>query len=148
MMVKLLFYKGRKSENPQSQFLDRLICFMTNSMFSHVELVEHDFSNGIYNTWSCSPRDKSVRNASINTNNGSWVLREIDGDLEASIKWFKEHRGAKYNWLGLIGVYLNIHLTNGSGTYFCSEAIANCLGFSNPWSFDPEELFKLSHELN
>ncbi len=37
--TRLAFYKGRKSENRKSLVGDWLICWVTGSQFSHVELV-------------------------------------------------------------------------------------------------------------
>ena len=142
--VLLAFYKGTKRENPKSHFIDRTICRVTGSRFSHTELV-YDYSpvTNIGLCWSSSHRDGGVRSTRIEFESTHWEIYEVATEkTEDDIhEFFSEHYGKKYDWFGAIGAGFHIFRQNPE-YWFCSEIIAACLGLDKPHTYTPESLFK------
>lgn len=130
--MKLAFYKG-----PHAGFaglFDRAVRWWTRGPYSHVELV---LSDGV--CWSSSARDGGVRSKVIDLDPAKWDLVEVDGNELAARWWFEIHRGKKYDYLGLFGfVWRTVRSPNSR--WFCSEAVAASLGFTQSWRFDPNTL--------
>lgn len=142
-MLRLAYYKGRKSENNRSRFLDHIICFFTNSRYSHVELVYmYDADTKIGSAVSASPRDGGVRFKRIIFKPEQWELYGIETDktdLDV-IDWFKTIEGSKYDWFGALGVILPFNLQKKS-RWFCSEAVATFFGIPTPKKKSPQDIF-------
>ena len=141
----LAFYKGRKEENPNTSFFDRVVCFFTNSRYSHVEFVTHLAApDQIYSDcYASSPRDGGVRRASINLRNGNWEVYEMPSFLRERYvdEFFHKKFGAGYDWLGAIGTTVRIFKQENQ-RWFCSEIIADLLGYGDPHLYTPEDLFR------
>jgi hypothetical protein len=61
-------------------------------------------------------------------------------------QWMRINLGKKYDWLGLFG-FVWRRQKGASKRYFCSEAVAEMLGFDDAWRFDPMNLYQaLSRE--
>ena len=138
--MKLLFYKGRKAENPSSGIWDNIICWVTNSQFSHVEIALGETTSH-YNTWSSSNREIGVRETWIFKNRTIWTEVDIDEDPAPVLRWFEKHKGEKYDWIGLIGTRIHLKYFRSNNKWFCSEAIADALDIENSWKMTPEKLY-------
>jgi len=64
-----------------------------------------------------------------------WDIFEVEGDEGAVVDWFNLHLGEKYDVLGLLGFVLPI--PGWRNRWFCSEACAAALGYSESWRFSP-----------
>jgi hypothetical protein len=137
--MTLNFYKGTKKENPDSTVWDNLICLITSSRFSHVELA-FEQQGTWYRCWSSSARDKGVREKWIDTSSGRWVVIPIT-DV-ATEELFKQETDAKYDFIGLAGTVIPIKYFSSKTKWFCSEIIAEALSIKASWSISPEKLYK------
>lgn len=133
--MKIAFYKGT------GHLFDRLTRFWTQGTFSHCELV---FDNGI--SASSSFRDKGVRFKDIDytIHPERWVVIDLAylgiDTQEKAFDWFEERQNCKYDVLGLAGFLLRF-IPGQKNKYFCSEAIAEALGFKEAWRFCPNSLY-------
>jgi hypothetical protein len=139
----IAYYLGRKKDNPETHWLDRLICLATRSKYSHVELV-YDYSliSKIGLTWSSSPRDGGVRPQRIDFSSGHWELYHVPTryNEDQILSWFNETRvGKKYDWFGAFGAFLPI-FGQDPLRWFCSEIVASCLGIDRPHELTPGDL--------
>lgn len=150
----LAFYKGRKRDNPDTSFFDRLICLVTQHRFSHVELVfRYHPETNIGVSWTSSPRDGGVRMANIKFNPNHWELFEYTGDLPLEMKenpvgyvndWFIPKAGMKYDWVGAVGTIIRF-IKQVEDRYFCSEIVSEFFRYTKPSTYTPKKLFnKLS----
>lgn len=149
--IIVAFYKGRKKENPDTSFFDRLICFVTRSPHSHVELVYYYIpETNIGYCWSSSPRDGGVRMAVIHFDPVHWDLFEYtgpapkhlgDGGMQAIDAWFRPKNGMKYDWIGAVATVIRF-IKQIETKYFCSEIVAEFFEFLKPHLFTPKKLFK------
>lgn len=144
--MKIAFYLGEKKRNPKASFLDRLICFFTNSPYSHVELVyQFDEYSRTGHCWSSSAPDKGVRHKIINLNPARWEVYTIKNyaDLPEINEWFAKYNGKSYDWIGALGVkfkFLKHHIDK----LFCSEIVAMYLNaVDKPHRCSPHKLFKV-----
>lgn len=132
--MQLAFYKGPPTEL-QHRLAHWLICVLTFSRYSHVELV----IDGV--CWSSSFRDGGVRPARINLASGHWDVFEVAGDPERALAWFRAHRGEPYDWWGMLRVCPLLRwLPRTPFARFCSEAMAAALGAQDPETFSPGRL--------
>lgn len=126
--MKLAMYKGK------GNFYDMLIRIVTNSQYSHCELV----IDGI--CYSSSPRDGGVRMKYIylDDNWDSFNLLE-EYTQEKALDWFVKNVSKKYDWFGAITSILPFSI-NASNKFFCSEACATMLGLPKPRKHTPQSL--------
>jgi hypothetical protein len=138
---KFAFYKGRKADNPESTLLDWVICFFTDSPYSHVELVI-DSCTGY--SISSSPRDNGVRYKTIEYNHDQWDFIEVSLPVTKNeiYAWFSGHIGKKYDTLGAIGVVLPF-FRNNKRKWFCTEILGAFLYIPKPWKLSPHDLYEL-----
>lgn len=136
-MSYLAFYKA------SGNYEDKLIRFRTQSHVSHVELL----IDGI--CYSSSPRDGGVRKKVINLEPNKWDLVAVPW-LQSSqaLRVFKKHSGAEYDLLGvLVGQLFNVPI-HDRDKCFCSELVAEMLGFEQPWRYSPGLLYLTVSEVN
>jgi hypothetical protein len=140
--MQIAFYKGswalRDIVGDPCKFLGHVaVCIGTLSNYSHAELV----IDGV--CWSSSARDKGVRDTRINLNSGHWDVFDVvlGCDEAQALKWFQEHKGLKYDWLGIIRFVLPF-VKQKDNQWFCSEAVAAALGEANPYKLSPKKLLK------
>lgn len=143
----LIFYKGTKKENPESLIADNLICKITRSRFSHVELVLYkNKEEDTYKCLSSSFRDKGVRLTDIDIHSGSWEILKLPESknisLESAFDFYEYNKDRKYDLLGLLCT-LSDHLkTNNKNKLFCSELIAEMLDLKLYENQSPERIYK------
>lgn len=76
-----------------------------------------------------------------------WDIVEIEGDPERVRAWFMRESGRKYDYLAWLG-FLFRRERGSDSKWFCSEAIADCLGYRDAWRFDPNTLFVVLRRAN
>jgi hypothetical protein len=119
----------------QDRLFDRLVRFVTGSVYSHCELIV----NGV--SYSASMRDGGVRQKVIDYKPERWDFVEVDGEAMTAVRWFHEHEEDHYDYLGLLG-FLTPWRTESQSRWFCSEAVAAALGIPEPWKFSPGKLYR------
>lgn len=137
--MKIAFYKGRK------RIFNFLTSFWLNGKYSHCELIVKENADGSFQCLSSSFLDKGVRSKDIFLDADHWDILEIEGDLDYALKWFDSHKGQPYDVLGLAGFILRF-VGQSKSRWFCSEAIAEMLGFMDSWRFDPCVLYATLYE--
>jgi hypothetical protein len=147
-MIYIAYYLGRKKENPETTWLDRVVCFFTGSRYSHAELI-YDWSETTKRgrCFSSSPRDGGVRGTTIDFSSGHWEVYKLDSNLDETrvLEFFMPEIGKGYDWLGAIGSAVPI-FKNRPRKWFCSEIIMACLHYNKPWKFTPQEMFEMLSE--
>lgn len=135
-MVNLIFYKGSA---PHATMWDKLICLVTNSKYSHVEISFENIDES-YKCWSSSNRDGGIRTKWIQIDKESWDIFPIVSEINE--EWFLQHKSEKYDYIGLLGTLTNTDWFSSSTKWFCSECIAEVLGLKDSWKYSPEDLYK------
>lgn len=114
-----------------------LIRWRTHSRYSHVELV----IDGL--CYSSAAGDGGVRakRFDIGLSFREWSLIELPwADPHRVFNLYSRTAGSGYDWQGVIvGRLLDSH-SNKRRRYFCSEWVAEALGFDEPWRFTPGDL--------
>ena len=136
----LLFYKGTKKENPKSLIWDNLICLITGSRFSHVEIA-YEKSMSAYHCWSSSVRDGGVRKKWIDTSTDRWVIIEVPNAVSEDLAI--QEAGKKYDYVGLVGTVIKLKQFSRNRKWFCSEIVAEILSIKDSWKYSPEAVYKL-----
>lgn len=139
----LAFYLGTKKENQNTEFFDRLICWVTRSRYSHVEVVtQYNTETEVGSCWSSSPRDGGVRWALIDLKKEHWEVFEVDSGivLQEILDWFNDREGKKYDWLGAFATTLRF-LPQIPNRWFCSESVGASLKMSKPARLTPQDLY-------
>lgn len=142
--LALAFYIGKKRLNPEASIMDRVVCAITRSNYSHVELVYHiDEVTNVAECWSSSPIDGGVRRATITLNHRHWELFMLVGTAneDALHAWFMAEDGKPYDWLGALGVKFKLFSQNNN-RWFCSEIIASYLGMKRAHRLSPINLYQ------
>jgi hypothetical protein len=141
--ITIAYYLGRKKDNSETTFFDRLVCFATRSRYSHLEyVVQYNEHSGKGVCWSSSPRDGGVRQTVIALDSGAWELYEVEVDKtkEEIEAWFEAHKGSKYDWVGAFATKVTF-LIHSATRWFCSEALGASFGFIKPSRLTPEDIF-------
>lgn len=135
--MRLAFYRGRRS------WRDRLVAWWTGGPFSHVELVVTE-SEGSFLCYSASPIDGGVRYRWMRLPARDWVIVDLDHRFcpVRAISWFSERMGAQYDLVGVLGRAFGF-VPGRHDRYFCSEAVASALGFSEAWRYCPNTLYSV-----
>jgi hypothetical protein len=140
-MLQLAFYKGPATDT-WHQLAHRVICWVTGSPYSHVELVIDGAC------CSASPRDGGVRGKRIDLASGKWDVINVPGHSEARAwDWFCRHNGHAYDYAGVLRFVLPL-LPSRRNQWFCSEAVAAALGLPTADLWTPGMLadhFKGAH---
>lgn len=134
MTFRAAFYKSTHPGIPG--VYNRAVRWITHSSYSHCELV---FSDGL--SASASYMDGGVRFKQIEYDSTKWDFVYLPDTLEDEARqWFLDHKGDSYDLRG------NLHFLFGpigdnNKKFFCSEALAEALGISDSWRFDPVLLY-------
>ena len=131
--MQVAFYLGRK------RFFNRLVSWWLRGPFSHCELVLGYRENGEALCASSSFSDGGVRVKSIALNPDNWLLVDIP-DAPEAWNWIQRHDSQGYDLLGLLG-FVWRRQRGQNHKWFCSEAVAAMLGYTEPWRFDPMNLY-------
>lgn len=149
-LVHIAFYRGTRKENPKSKFLDNLICFATNSKYSHAELVlSYDEASNRGMCYSSSEWDGGVRDKYIHLEPDRWLIvpYETKYTKQEIVEFFYSHLGKKYDYLGALGVVLPF-LSGRGDRWFCFEIVATALGFVDASRFDADNLMEVLYGRN
>jgi hypothetical protein len=122
MEIKIAFYKG------EGNWVNKLVCWWTNSKYSHAELVLPD---GI--TWiGISPflKSKVESRKKLIVDNIEWDFVSIkitEEQYQNITDFFNETKGNGYDWFGmLLSQFLPFRIKHNS-RWYCSEWIAYAL---------------------
>lgn len=133
-MIQVAFYKGRK------RLFNRLVSWWLKGQYSHCELVLKTLSDGTSQCVSSSFMDGGVRIKHITLNPEHWDLVHVGGSVAKAWSWAVDHEEDRYDLLGLLG-FVWRRQEGEKHKWFCSEAVAAMLGYSEPWRFDPMNLY-------
>jgi len=140
MTLYIAFYKGRGG-NWWQQCQDRLIRFFTRGKYSHCEIaVAHTVKQSVYECFTASLRDGGVRYKEMPLPSEKWDLVALEPNRSV-VDFYNANQGKKYDWLGVLGFAL--HTRQNPNRYFCSEYVAEFLGFPEPWRFSPNDLYAI-----
>lgn len=141
--IGIAFYKGTFSENPSSTWLDKSICKITNSRFSHVEVVVHSLGDK-YLCFSSSHRGRGVRYKIIDVEDGRWLFIKKDSLINVKDVYdlYEDVKGSRYDYIGLLSTILPWSRANTKNRFFCSEIVSTLLEYKNPHQYSPEKLYK------
>lgn len=151
--TRIAFYLGRRSENRKALPGDWLVCAVTKSRFSHVELLASHrtesvtvdgtpYTGPVATMLSASIRDNRVREAWRTMDPSRWVVVEFDGDAAGALAYIRSRiaAGIVYGWFDLLSFLLPWRVS-WSGSDFCSEVIAAAFGLPRPWKTSPQDLY-------
>ncbi|HXP50995.1 MAG TPA: hypothetical protein VN922_13640 [Bacteroidia bacterium] len=139
--MKFAFYKAHNS------VFDALIRWWENGTYSHVEAILEEFDDGVTFTIASSKPGIGIRTTTQILPASDWDIIEAPGDVESVTKWFKDRDGAKYDYLGILGMIIRPVEAETDRRYFCSEAVGESLGISEAWRFDPNGLYAILQAL-
>lgn len=128
--MEVAFYRGRK------RLFNRLTSWWLCGPYSHTEAVLGYDEAGQAVCASSSMMDGGVRVKHMHLNPEHWDLIEVGGDTEQAWDWLRAHQGAGYDYLALLGFVFR-RFGHSDSRFLCSEAVAEMLGFSDAWRFDP-----------
>ena len=131
--MKLAFYKSTRPGF--AGIYNRLVRWWDNGPYSHCELI---FSDGL--SGSSSFMDGGVRLKKIDYDSEKWDFVEIDIDEVKARTWFENHQGCEYDIAGNIRFLIDF-LPDAQDKFFCSESIAESLGYKDSWRYSPNILF-------
>lgn len=142
--IYLALYKGRKQGlKPHAilaRFSDWLTRKLTRGPYSHCELAIKQ-EDGCYYCLSSSIRDGGVRSKVMPLPDEKWDLIQIcisENTYRKIIEFFQQNKGKKYDFLGALGVVFKFK--QSQNRYFCSEFVAEALGYEEAWRFSPNDL--------
>ena len=145
------FFKGR------GNWLDFCIRKITKSKYSHVEFVlAATIEDGKFIRGACitsTPHENGVRLRSVQFDEGDWDFVEAPNIhdnttlLSEAIHWYTTNKSAKYDWSGALGLAFK-PVGQDKTRWFCSEAVAQILGFKDSWRYDPDTLYSTIEALN
>lgn len=146
MKIKVCFYKGFKGD-----LLDKLICLVTFSKYSHCELI---LNNGY--SYSSSSRDNGVRRKLISYSSDKWDTYYINVPDESNVYYFFTNtKGFKYDYVSLlINHILPFFKIKNPKQYYCSEWITEALNMIIPnppfkhFQLSPGQLFRILKKNN
>ena len=138
--MKIAYYKYPAKAAWYKVLHHQLVCWWTHGRYSHVEVIFGRNPNGTYMCASASARDSGVRFKDINLVSEKWDIVDIRADQAQALAWFNGQAGKRYDYLAWLG-FLFREVTGSKDRWFCSEAVAAAIGFSDPWRFDPNTLY-------
>lgn len=134
--MQVAFYKSTRSG--LTGIYNKLIRCIDKGLYSHVEIV---FSDGT--CASASFMDKGVRFKQIFLDPTKWDVLDISWANETEArKWFENNEGKPYDLLGNIR-FLFGFVGHSESSSFCSEAVAEAIGFKDGWRLSPNGLYDM-----
>lgn len=140
--MKVAFYKGTDHESRASRFIDNVIRWWTNGPYSHCELIIEEKEGHPLTLCASSKEGEGVRFKWLDLNPIDWDILEIYTDETIVIKWFYDHSGEKYNYMGILDFVIPLKTIWEKRRWVCSEACAEALGFSNTSKISPNDLYR------
>lgn len=131
--MKVAFYKGK------TRLFNKLVRWWTRGPYSHVEIV---FSDGL--SYSSSYIDGGVRSKRIRFDERLWDFVQLDDQLDESTIRMRAEKmiGSGFDVMGLFGFIMR-RVSHSKNRLFCSEFVMRCLGYSDPWRFDPNTAYSV-----
>ena len=122
----LAFYK---SNSEGATWLDKVISFLTNSPYSHVEII---FNGDLF--FSSSPRDNGVRYKVIPKDFSTWDFFTFDIPItDECYKFCNKQLYKPYDYKTVLLYHLfKYKYDNKDEKWFCSELIAAIIQICNP----------------
>jgi hypothetical protein len=135
--MQVAFYKA------PGHIADKMIRWWTRGEYSHVEIISGiDTVTGEYLCSSATGRDKGVRTKLMPLPADKWDIIEVpQWDGYEAYSWFIDHHGKAYDYIGDAGFVAP--LKDGKDKWFCSEAVAESVGLSEPWRITPIMLARI-----
>ena len=153
MTTRLAFYLGRRSDNASAKIGDWLVCAVTRSQFSHVELLAasaaappgtrldgEPYTGVVATMLSATVHDGEVREALRTLEADRWVVVELPRSSQGPLAYVRSRLGTPYGWLDLLSFLLPFRVS-WSGSDFCSEVVSAALGLDKPWHTSPGDLW-------
>lgn len=137
MKIWLASYKGTP-KGLKGRIVSAVIRATCKGVYSHCEIVVGD--NPFKKPAECissSGMDGGVRLKTMTLNPDHWDLIEVKVSRIKVEEWMRENIGKKYDFAGTARFVLPFFVREHEDKWFCSEACADMLGFSEPWRFDP-----------
>ena len=124
--MQLLFYKGRKVDNPRATIFDRGICWVDGGKYSHVEFIIPTSQPiaGYYKTWGSHAGRGGVSEGLYNENEAFDIVEIDDSYLWALYNNIGRLFG-KYDYLGLPRTKWSWWFEPGD-RFFCSALMGEC----------------------
>ena len=132
--MKVVFYRGRK------RLFNRVTSWWLRGPYSHVEVVLGYDQAGQAICASSSMMDGGVRVKHMRLDPEHWDIVPVSGSADVALAWLNKHEGAGYDYLGLMGFVARV-VGHRPSRFICSEAVAEMLGMSDGWRFDPCSLY-------
>ncbi len=117
-----------------SRLFARLVCLVQGGDSAHCEVSMRCVSD-VHECVSASWVDGGVRVKRMALPADKWRIYEMPGDAADAQTWADHHRGAPYDWLGLLGFFVR-RIPGFPNAWFCSEASASILGLQDPHRYD------------
>ncbi len=129
-MIRLALYKGA------GDWMDSGIRIWTRSPYSHCEIVLPD------GRWvTSSPREGGVVSRVIVCDPSEWDFIDLPWVTAAAVEaLFEAERGARYDWIGLLGSQVLPVGIQSHTRWFCSEFCATVIGLELPQRYSPGSL--------
>ena len=130
---------------------NRAVRIVGRGPYSHVELVFADRAaverGESVESWSASWMDGGVRCKSISFDPSRWHFVALPwADVARAREWFRTHDDDPYDLAGNIRFVLPVIPDSRRG-WFCSEAIAAALGWSEAWRYEPNHLVTICRDM-
>lgn len=145
-MICLAFYKGK------NRWLDRAICAVTQSEYSHVEMLSRqpDSPGKPFTEWavSSSGLDGGVRRKHIRFNPEHWDFIAAPWARKDAFALVLLCKGKKYDFWALLCSQLFNLRREDANRWFCSEICGYGLGLKMPQTYSPGDLKRVVEEHN
>lgn len=130
--MQVAFYKGKR------RLFNRLVSWWLRGPYSHCELVIRVDEAGRAHCLSSSFMDGGVRIKVMWLDPAHWDVLPARPRISASraYQWAYDKAEAGYDVLGLLG-FVWRRQRGEQHRWFCSEAVADVLGYPEPWRYDP-----------
>ncbi len=112
----------------------RIICALRGGDSAHCEVAGAWAEDGTYECVSASWLDGGVRGKRMPLPAAKWRIYEL-ASPNSPAAWLHSRAGAGYDLLGLLGIVFP-PVGQSRQRWFCSEAVADVLGLSEPHIFD------------
>lgn len=132
LVVRVAFRYG------DTRIFARLVCWWRGGDSAHCEIATpySPYIGYYHDCVSSSFLDGGVRKKVIALRPEKWRVYEIPTTQWSEVeKWLEANKGAGYDWAGLFG-FIIPRINGWAKRKFCSEALAEILGFTKPNKFD------------